>query len=111
MAGGKLNIGDRLEVDGTRGDVIDIQLLRTTLVEINGWLGVDQPTGRVILIPNNFVFKNKVFNYTHGHPFIWGKIEVTVTYSTPIAGAFLYSARLGGGKPARNSPMRGEPHP
>ncbi len=94
MAGGKLGIGDRLEVDGTRGDVIDIQLLRTTLVEINGWLGVDQPTGRVILIPNNFVFKHKVFNFTHGHPFIWSKIDVTVTFSTPIASAFLLFQRV-----------------
>jgi small-conductance mechanosensitive channel len=94
MAGGKLGIGDRLEVDGTRGDVIDIQLLRTTLVEINGWLGVDQPTGRVILLPNNFIFKHKVFNFTHGHPFIWSKIDVTVTFSTPIAGAFLLFQRI-----------------
>jgi small-conductance mechanosensitive channel len=94
MAGGKLGIGDRLEIDGTRGDVIDIQLLRTTLVEINGWLGVDQPTGRVILIPNNFIFKHKIFNYTHGHPFIWSKIDVTVTFSTPIASAFLLFQRI-----------------
>ena len=94
MAGGKLGIGDRLEVEGTRGDVIDIQLLRTTLVEINGWLGFDQPTGRVILIPNNFIFKHKVFNFTHGHPFIWGKIDVTVTFSTPIASAFLLFQRV-----------------
>jgi small-conductance mechanosensitive channel len=89
MAGGKLHIGDRLEIEGIRGDVIDIQLLRTTLVEVNGWLGLDQPTGRVILLPNNFVFKSKVFNFTHGHPYIWGKIDLTVTYSTPIAGALL----------------------
>lgn len=94
MAGGKLGIGDRLEVDGTRGDVIDIQLLRTTLVEINGWLGVDQPTGRVILIPNNFIFKQKVFNFTHGHPFIWSKIDVTVTFATPIASAFVLFQRI-----------------
>jgi small-conductance mechanosensitive channel len=94
MAGGKLHIGDRLEVDGTRGDVIDIQLLRTTLVEINGWLGFDQPTGRVILVPNNFIFKHKVFNFTHGHPFIWQKIDVTVTFSTPIASALLLFQRV-----------------
>ena len=87
MLGGKFGVGDRLEVDGARGDVIDIQLLRTTLLEINGWLGVDQPTGRVIVLPNNFIFKTKVFNFTHGHPYIWGKIDVTVTFSTPVATA------------------------
>ncbi len=87
MLGHKFTIGDRLEIDGTKGDVLDIQLLRTTLIEVNNWLGTDQPTGRIIVIPNNLVFKTKVFNYSHGHPFIWGKIDVTVTYSTPVAGA------------------------
>ena len=87
MIGRKFTIGDRLEIEGVRGDVLDIQLLRTTLLELNNWLGVDQPTGRVIIVPNNFIFKTKVFSFTHGHPYIWGKIEVTVTYATPTAGA------------------------
>ncbi len=87
MLGRKFTIGDRLEIEGVRGDVLDIQLLRTTLTEVNNWLGVDQPTGRVLFIPNNFIFKSKVFNFSHGHPYIWGKIDVTVTYATPTAGA------------------------
>ena len=87
MLGRKFTIGDRLEIEGVRGDVLDIQLLRTTLVEVNNWLGVDQPTGRVLFIPNNFIFKSKVFNFSHGHPYIWGKIDVTVTYATPTASA------------------------
>jgi small-conductance mechanosensitive channel len=85
MLGGKFSIGHRLEVDGATGDVIDIQLLRTTLLEINGWLGTDQPTGRVIILPNNFIFKTKIFNYSHGHPHIWSKIDLTVAPGTPIA--------------------------
>lgn len=79
----KFGIGDRVEIEGMRGDIIDIQLLRTTLVEVNNWLGVDEPTGRVVLIPNHFVFKSKVFNYSHVHPFVWNKIDITVTYETP----------------------------
>ena len=87
MSGGKFTIGDRLEIDGAKGDVLDIQLMRTTLVEVNNWLGVDQPTGRVFIVPNNFVFKSRVFNYSHGHPYTWGVIDVTVTYATPVASA------------------------
>ena len=87
MSSGKVSIGDRVEIDGVRGDVLDIQLLRTTLLEINGWLGIDQPTGRVIAVSNNFVFKHKVFNFNHGHPFIWGKVDVTITFTTPVASA------------------------
>lgn len=94
MLGGKFGIGDRLEVDGTRGDVIDIDLLRTTLLEVNGWLGTDEPTGRVITLPNNFIFKTKVFNFTHGHPYIWGKIDLTVNNATPVASAVAVFERV-----------------
>lgn len=87
MVSRKFVIGDRLEIDGTLGDVIDIQLLRTTLLEINNWLGVDQPTGRVVIIPNSFVFRSKVFNSSHCHPYTWEKLEVTITFSTPVADA------------------------
>jgi small-conductance mechanosensitive channel len=94
MLGRKFTIGDRLEIDGVRGDVLDIQILRTTLIEVNNWLGVDQPTGRVLFVPNNFIFKTKVFNFSHGHPYIWGKIEVTVTYSTPTASAMALFSKV-----------------
>ncbi|MEO6568102.1 MAG: mechanosensitive ion channel domain-containing protein [Opitutaceae bacterium] len=94
MLSGKFGIGDRLEIDGTRGDVIDIDLLRTTLLEVNGWLGTDQSTGRVITVPNNFIFKTKVFNFTHGHPFIWGKIDLTVNAATPVAAALTLFERV-----------------
>jgi len=87
MVSRKFIIGDRLEIDGIRGDVLDIQLLRTTLLEVNNWLGVDQPTGRVVIVPNSFVFRTKVFNFSHCHPYIWGKVEVTVTFGTPAADA------------------------
>ena len=87
MVSRKFIIGDRLEIEGVRGDVLDIQLLRTTLLEVNNWLGVDQPTGRVVIVPNSFIFKSKVFNFSHCHPYIWGKVEVTITYSTPVADA------------------------
>ncbi len=83
MSSHKLAVGHRVEIDDQRGDIIDIQLLRTTLLEINNWLGVDEPTGRILVIPNNFVFKSKVFNYNYLHPFIWNKLDITVTYETP----------------------------
>jgi small-conductance mechanosensitive channel len=95
MLGSKFKIGDRLEIEETCGDVIDIDLLRTTLIEVNGWLKADdQQTGRVLTIPNNFVFKTKVFNFAHGHPFIWGKIDLTITFSTSVAAAMALFRRV-----------------
>ena len=82
MSGRKFAVGHRVEIDGQRGDVIDIQLLRTTLLEIDNWLGVDEPTGRIIVVPNSFVFRSKFFNYSFLHPFIWSKLDITVTFET-----------------------------
>jgi len=84
----KLKLGDRVEIDGRRGDVIDIQMLRTTMLELNNWLGVDEPTGRIVAIPNSFIFKHHLFNYSHIHPYIWGRIDITVTFETPATEAY-----------------------
>lgn len=87
VASGKIRVGDRVEIAGARGDVIDIQLLRTTLNELHDWLGVDEPTGRVVVIPNSFIFKERVINYAHVHPFLWDRLNITVTFETPAAEA------------------------
>ncbi len=84
VASRKIKVGDRVEIEGHRGDVIDLQLLRITLLEVNNWLGVDEPTGRVVIIPNSFIFKSHIFNYTHVHPYISRKIDITVTFESPL---------------------------
>lgn len=94
MLGGKFTIGDRLEVDGSRGDVVDIQLLRTTLIEVGEWMESDNPTGRVIVIPNNFIFKGKVYNFSHQHSFIWDNITLTLAFTTPVAEAMALFHRV-----------------
>lgn len=93
ISSGKLKVGDRVEIDGHRGDVIDIQLLRTTLVEVNSWLGCDEPTGRITIVPNSFIFKSQVFNYSHLHPYIWDKIELTLQFESPAREATLLLER------------------
>lgn len=87
IASRKIQIGDRVEIEGHKGDVIDIQILRITLLEVNSWLGVDEATGRIIIIPNSFVFKTRVINYSHVHPYVWNKVDITVTFETPAAKA------------------------
>ncbi len=72
--------GDRVEVNGIRGDVIDIRLLHTTLMEIGNWVEADQSTGRLVHLPNSWVFQHGVYNYTEGFQFIWNELPVTVTF-------------------------------
>lgn len=79
----KMKIGDRVEINGIRGDILDIQILRTTILETGNWLHTGDHTGRVVVIPNNFIFKHDVFNYSYLHPMIWERLDVLVTFETP----------------------------
>jgi len=72
-------VGDRVQIGDTRGDVIDIGLLRTTLMETGNWVSRDLYNGRIVRIPNSTVLKGSVFNYSHGFRFIWDEIKVLLT--------------------------------
>jgi small-conductance mechanosensitive channel len=72
-------VGDRVQIGDTRGDVIDIGLLRTTLMETGSWVSKDLYSGRLVRIPNSTVLKTSVFNYSQGFRFIWDEIKVVFT--------------------------------
>lgn len=82
--GGFYKIGDRVQLGGIRGDVIDIGILRTTVMEIGQWVNADQYNGRVVRIANSFVFKEPVFNYSGDFPFLWDEITVPVKYGSDL---------------------------
>jgi len=75
-------VGDRVQIGETRGDVIDIGLLRTTLMETGNWVSKDLYNGRLVRIPNSTVLKGTVFNYSQGFQFIWDEIKVQFTNSS-----------------------------
>jgi len=74
--------GDRVQLGGIKGDVIDVGVLRTTLMEIGEWVKGDLYSGRVVRIANSFVFKEPVFNYSGDFPFLWDEIVVPVKYGS-----------------------------
>lgn len=77
--------GDRIQLGGIRGDVIDIGLLRTTLMECGDWVRGDLYNGRIVRVANSFVFKEPVFNYSADFPFLWDEIVVPVRFgSDPV---------------------------
>jgi small-conductance mechanosensitive channel len=75
-------VSDRIEVDGFKGDVVDVRLFRFSLMEINGWVDAEQSTGRLVHIPNGIVFTTEVANYTEGFGYIWHEIPVLVTFES-----------------------------
>lgn len=75
-------VGDRIEIGSVQGDVIDIRLFYTSILEIGNWVEADQSTGRIIHTPNNKVFTEMIFNFTQGFKYIWNEIKITVTYES-----------------------------
>jgi len=75
-------VGDRVAVGEHAGDVIDLRLFQFTLLEIGNWVDADQSTGRIIHIPNGWVFKRSLSNFTQGFNIIWNEIPVTVTFES-----------------------------
>lgn len=96
LLGAAYTVGDRIAIGETAGDVIDIGLMSTTLMEILEWVGGDQPTGRMAIVPNGRILTEAVINYTRDYNFIWDEIVVPVTYKSDVSAAidlFLEIAR------------------
>lgn len=79
-------VGDRVDVGGVRGDVIDVTPLRTKLMEMgserqgDSWVGGRQLTGRIVSVSNKSVFTHPVFNYSATFDFLWEELVVPIPY-------------------------------
>ena len=76
--GDLFKVGDRVQLGGIKGDVIDITFMRTTLMELGEWVNGDLYTGRIVRISNSTVFTDPLFNYSRDLPFLWDEIVVSV---------------------------------
>jgi len=82
LFGGFYKTGDRVQLGGIKGDVMDIGVLRTTVMEIGQWVDADLYNGRIVLIANSFIFKEPVFNYSGDFPFLWDEIKIPIQYGS-----------------------------
>ncbi|SHJ81101.1 Small-conductance mechanosensitive channel [Arenibacter nanhaiticus] len=82
LFGGFYKPGDRVQLGGIKGDVMDIGVLRTTVMETGQWVDGDLYNGRIVLIANSFVFKEPVFNYSGDFPFLWDEIKIPIQYGS-----------------------------
>lgn len=80
--GGFYKPGDRVQLGGIQGDVMDIGILRTSLMESGQWVNGDLYNGRIVMIANSFVFKEPVFNYSGDFPFLWDEIKIPIQFGS-----------------------------
>ena len=76
--------GDRIEINGIKGDVIDIDSVYTTIMEMGEWVSSDNYSGRIVKISNAFVFKGAIKNYSMDFPFVWDELNILITYGSDV---------------------------
>lgn len=76
------NIGDRIEYQEIIGDVIDIGIFHTVVLEVGHWVGADQSTGRLVQLPNGKIFTQPFFNYTSEFEALWDEVKILLTFSS-----------------------------
>ncbi|MGC9467648.1 MAG: mechanosensitive ion channel family protein [Anaerolineae bacterium] len=82
VVGNIFRIGDRVRLGNVIGDVIDIGMMRTTLMEIGEWVRAEQYTGRIVTVANRAIFSDPVYNYTQHWPYVWDEITIPITYDS-----------------------------
>lgn len=76
------DVGHRISIGSQKGDVIDKRMFQFTLMEVSAFEEGEQSTGRIIDIPNGFIFTNPLINYTKGFGYIWNEIKVLLTFES-----------------------------
>lgn len=84
LFGDFFKVGDRVLLGGIKGDVIDLGILRTTLMEIGDWVDGDQYNGRIVRVANSFIFTSPVYNYSANFQFIWDEIHIPIRFGSDV---------------------------
>jgi small-conductance mechanosensitive channel len=74
--------GDRVTVRLHTGDVTDQRVFGFTLLEVGTETGAAQSTGRIIHVPNGWVFSDSVVNHTSAFAYVWNEVSVTVPFES-----------------------------
>jgi|GEM_PF-359237 len=77
-------LGDRVSIGASTGDVIDIGVLRTTLLEVSttGAFNSLERTGKTLNVPNSLMLREAVLNYNTTSDFLNAELQVTITYDS-----------------------------
>jgi len=75
MGKGGIHVGDWVEINGVGGEVAEIGLFRTGLLETGNWTDKGHPTGRRITFLNSFAIKGQYFNFSTTSQWMWDEIR------------------------------------
>jgi small-conductance mechanosensitive channel len=73
-----IGLGDWVEINGVGGEVIEVGILRTVLLEMGNWTNTGHPTGRRVSFMNGFAIEGQYFNFSTTGQWLWDELQVTL---------------------------------
>jgi small-conductance mechanosensitive channel len=73
-----IRVGDWVEINGVGGEVVEIGLLRTVLLETGNWTDSGHPTGRKVSFVNSFAIEGHYFNFSTSGQWLWDEITLSL---------------------------------
>jgi small-conductance mechanosensitive channel len=73
-----IRVGDWVEINDISGEVVEIGLLRTTLLEMGNWAETGLPTGRRVTLMNGFAIEGHYFNFTTTGQWLLDEVKITI---------------------------------
>lgn len=83
-----MRLGDWVEINGVSGEVIELGMFHTVLLETGNWTDAGHPTGRRVTFTNSFAISGHYFNFSTSGQWLWDEVLVLVPYErdpSPIA--------------------------
>lgn len=77
-----VDVGSRIEVNGLVGDIVDIGVLKTTVLEVDGLVYGRQSSGRLVTVPNYKLLSDNVHIQGEANPWAWQEVRVTITFES-----------------------------
>ena len=71
-----IRVGDWVEINGVSGEVIELGLLKTVLLESGNWADTGHPTGRQVAFSNSFAMDGHYFNFSTSGQWLWDELQV-----------------------------------
>jgi len=73
-----IRVGDWVEINGVGGEVVEVGLLKTVLLETGNWTDSSHPTGRRVSFVNSFAIEGHFFNFTTSGRWMWDELKVSI---------------------------------
>jgi small-conductance mechanosensitive channel len=77
-----VRVGDWVEINGVGGEVVEVGLLRTTLLETGNWAETGRPTGRRVAFMNSYAIEGHYFNFSTSGQWLWEELRIAIPPST-----------------------------